>query len=362
MYSRRWTLSSGELDITRPKTHGDVLLGLWKSAADGRLPHALLFSGPSGVGKFLSAGWFAAGLLCARGPGEPCLTCGPCKRVRSGSHPDLFVVDAAACGQDQLTIAFITPREKRSSTDYDGPCITDFLSLQAMEGGWRVVVVREVERMNEQAQNAFLKTLEEPGVQTVLILECSRPASLLATLRSRLVQVGFGPLPVDQARAILEEAGLEPDDARDLARWCSGAPGRALELASRRALEMRGLVLGVAAGELSAPAAAAALWELEGEYPGKTASAQRRTRAEVFLDVGLELWRDQERLAVGVPAGELPHGAVIADLALPGQARRARRLEAWFSARQDVGLNLTAEGLIDRALAATTPSRGVPTP
>ena len=109
MYSRRWTLSSGELVITRPKTHGDVLLGLWKSAADGRLPHALLFSGPSGVGKFLSAGWFAAGLLCARGPGEPCLTCGPCKRVRSGSHPDLFVVDAAASGQDQLTIAFITP-------------------------------------------------------------------------------------------------------------------------------------------------------------------------------------------------------------------------------------------------------------
>lgn len=349
-------------DLREPRGHGEVLAGLWRSAADGRLPHALLFGGPSGTGKFLAARWFATGLLCERGPGPPCLACGPCKRVRADGHPDLFVVDAAAVGQDRLTVAFVTPREKRSSTDYDGPCIADFLSLQAMEGGWRVVVVRELERMNEQAQNAFLKTLEEPGRRTLLLLECSRTSALLPTLRSRVVPVAFGPLSRADARAVLEESGLDAESAAALARWCAGAPGRALELARRGALEMRALVAGVARGRVAPSAAARALVELEGDFPGKTEAARARLRAEVFVDVGIELWRDRERLVAGVAADELPHGDVVEGLPRLSPAARSRRLEGWLLARQDVRSNLAAEGLVDRALAAAAPPAGVTTP
>ena len=73
--------------------HELVLEGLWRAARAKRLAHALCFVGPEGVGKFLSAERLALGLVCARGIGAPCGTCGPCKRAQSDSHPDIFVID-----------------------------------------------------------------------------------------------------------------------------------------------------------------------------------------------------------------------------------------------------------------------------
>ena len=146
--------------------HGAVLEGLWRSAAAGRLPHALLFRGPEGIGKFLAMRTLAAGLLCDGGPGAPCGACGPCKRVRSDNHADLFPVDAVAHGFDILTIHFVVHRDDPPPA-YQGPAVEDFLLLRAHEGGWRVVLMREAERMNEAAQNAFLKTLEEPTPRTL---------------------------------------------------------------------------------------------------------------------------------------------------------------------------------------------------
>ena len=180
-------------DWRAPRGHLPFLEGLWRAAADGRLPHAVLLTGPEGIGKYLSARWLALGLLCESGPGRPCTICGPCKRAMSGNHPDLFLIDAPAVGQDRITVAFVTPRERRSDTDYDGVAIGEFLSLRPMEGGWRIVLIREVERMNEQAQNAFLKTLEEPGNQTLLVLESATPGRLLDTVRSRVVTVELEP-------------------------------------------------------------------------------------------------------------------------------------------------------------------------
>ena len=338
-----------------PFGHAHLVRGLWRSAADGRLPHALLLQGPEGVGKFAAARWLAQGLLCESGPGQPCLTCGPCKRARSGNHPDLLELDPRAVGQDTLTIHFVAPRERKSGDDYDGPTIDGFLGLRAMEGGWRIVLVREVERANEAAQNALLKPLEEPGSDALLVLETSRPAALLETVRSRLVPVAFRPLGRGDTAAVLVAHGLPPERAATLARWSGGAPGRALALEARAVGAMRELLLDVVSGRERAARAAALLWELEGDFPGKTAAASRRLRARTLLDLGLELWLDAERAAAGVERGELAHGDALGDLPATPAASRERRLDAWLSARQDVALNLSPEALVDRALVAAAP-------
>jgi len=350
-------------ELRAPLGHGPVLAGLWRSAAEGRLPHALCFQGLAGTGKFLAARWFAAGLLCAAGPGPPCLACGPCKRVRSDNHPDLFVVDAPAAGQDRITVAFVTPREGRGAGDYDGPSIGEFLSLHAREGGWRVVLVREAERAVEQAQNALLKTLEEPGRETVIVLECSSPSALLSTLRSRVVPVPLSPLDERDAERVLEELlpQASPGERAELARWSRGAPGRALTLARRSGPAMRELVLSVLSGRLLAAQAGAALWALPGEFPGKTPAAEQRSRAQSFLDVGLELLADAERAAAGVDPALLAHGAHLAPALAAGRAARRARLEAWLQARADVAWNLAAEAIVDRSLGAIVP-RGTTDP
>ena len=155
--------------------HADLLAGLGRAARAQRLPHALLFAGPRGVGKFRAARRLANALLCAA-PGAlemgPCGACGPCKRVRAGSHPDLFVIDLLELPADErpdvIPIGRFVRREGAEA--WDGPTVDEFLALRAAEGGWRVVLVREMERANVSAQNSILKMLEEPGERVLWVL------------------------------------------------------------------------------------------------------------------------------------------------------------------------------------------------
>jgi len=336
-----------------PVGHDAALESLFANARAGRLAHALLFAGPEGVGKFLAARWFGAGLLCEHGPDAPCLVCGPCKRVRAGTHPDLFVVDAFAEGFDRLTIHFVARRELRSAEVYQGPPIEEFLNLRAAEGRGKVVLVREAERLTEEAQNALLKTLEEPRPGVILVLECSAPASLLATVRSRLMRVDFGALePAALATLLAEEpsvADLDDTAYTRLVRLAAGSPGRALRLARRRVPAMRALFDEALAGRIGPSAAARALWELDGDFSARTEAAERRLCAETFLDLGLEVLRDLERRRAGLAADELVHGDAP-EPARNGEATRRGRMDAWIAARQDVQRNLGPEALVDRAL------------
>lgn len=334
--------------------HSDAIEGMWRAAAADRLPHAFLFKGPAGVGKFLAAQHFALGLFCAsssesRRAGEvtpPCNTCGPCKRFLTGNHPDLFVIDAPAHGQNQITIHFISHRDERPKDAYQGVALEDFLLLRAYEGAFRVVLLREAERMNEAAQNALLKVLEEPAPDTILVLETSAPGRLLQTVRSRVISVEFGALDPGDTRAIL--AGLDDGPGHDLellVEMSQGSPGRALEMAARAAPEMCALLREVAAGERSERDAADKLWELEGEFPGKTPRAGARLRAASFLDLGLNMFLETERDATS--EADLPGGS---------HARRRWRLDRWLEARQDIELNLSPEAAVERALYALHPA------
>jgi len=340
------------VQLLEPVGHAERIEKLLRAAAARRLAHALLFTGPDGIGKFLAAQWLAFGLLCARGPGRPCGSCGPCKRLLAGTHADVLVVDAESEGEEEIKISRITYREKEPQTN-----VGDFLALKPMEGGWRVVILRDAERMNEEAQNALLKTLEEPGQDTLLCLVASRPEALLPTTRSRCVRVALHRLERATTAGILRGQGIGEEEAAILARWSSGAPGAALTMHARSAAPMRAAIEGVLCGELDPLAAAARIGDLEGRFPGKTPAAQARARAKSFLDLALAVLVDLERAGAGLDPQTLPHGDLATRVPAAVDAARARRLEVCLQARQDVEANLLPDAILERALLALEPGR-----
>jgi hypothetical protein len=354
------------LELVRPLGHDAVVGRLVATARAGRLPHALLFTGPAGIGKARAALWLAATLLCEREGDGPCMECGPCKRVRSDQHADVFVVDAREHDQDEITVFFVAHRDDRPQTAYQGPSIEDFLGLRAAEDRGKYVVVRDADRMNEAAQNAFLKMLEEPRPGVHLLLETANPGALLQTVRSRVVTERFAPLdPRTCAEVLFTAGGFDRSNAEDVAavdvlgRLAGGAPGAALELHARSAPRIAELLGDAFAGARPAGEVAAELWDLDGDFPGKSAFVRRRVRAETILDLGLEVLVDVERRIAGLPPEGLRHGEVAERLAgdrrFVREADRRRMGESWLSAREDLHLNLSPEGLVDRALAAAAP-------
>ncbi len=343
--------------FVEPLGHQALVAGLARSAREETLPHALLFDGPEGIGKFRAAIWLAATLLCEREGAAPCLECGSCKRVRSDSHADLFVVDHRTHAQNAITIHFVVHREPRPKEGYQGAPIDAFLALRSAEGRGKFVIVREAEAMLEEAQNAFLKMLEEPRPGVHLILETSSAASLLATVRSRVVPVRFEALdPLACERVLAEEGSIDAGDVPALVRMGAGSPGTALRLHRRGALEMQSLLGAAFSGERSTVEVGTELWLVDGVFPGKTAVAQRRTRARAALELGIELLTDVERVAAGADPATLRHGAIAGRVAArrgPLSTRPGRRAAAcaWLSAREDLNLNLSPEALLDRALS-----------
>jgi len=358
-------------ELHAPWGHDEVLRGLCAAARVGRLAHALEFSGPAGVGKFVVARWFAAALVCERGPtkgGEldaPCQECGACRRSAAGTHPDLFVVDVRQEAEkersEELRLGRFVPREEARRTYWPGDTVEDFLGLRAAHGGWRVVIVREAERVNTEAQNAILKSLEEPSENVLWILETSRPYELLPTIHSRAIAVEFAPLPAELAARIARDRGVDPSAAQELARWSGGSPGDALALDAERALELRDVLIAAASGATNSTTAAAALWASDGEFDGKSERAQQRARARRVLDIALELARDVERLRTGVASHGLPHGAAAEALLRSsafGAPRAARkRLEVLLRLRADLDANVDPVNVVERAVIELAPRR-----
>ena len=345
-------------DPTPPAGHGELLAGLWRATETERLAHALLFTGARGIGKFTAARWFVRGMFCQRRiagetPG-PCGGCPPCKRLAAGSHPDVFVIEPDLADSEFLLLDRFVPR------DGGGENAQEFLRLRPVEGGWRVVLVREMERTQGPVQNALLKMLEEPGENVLWLLETSRPAALLPTIHSRCVRVNLTAPSRDEARAVIERHGVPAAEAPALARWSGGAPGEALAMHARGAVALRALLAGVLAGRERAfgrAPAAQRLWTLEGRFQGKTARGVERDRARFALDLALAVVRDLARADAGAASEGLAHGDLAADLVpLVGGAARARRMvEALLEARRDIDRNVNPVAVLDLALLALEP-------
>ena len=190
----------------------------------GGAPHAVLLVGPAGIGKTTLALDLAAGLLCtAEDVAErPCGACRACRLVASGGHPDLHRIGPEGPGR-QVVIGGPGARA-RGIRDLIGE-----LALLPVEGGARVAIIEAAHRMNDDAQAALLKTLEEPPAGVTLILCADSEEPLLPTIRSRCARLRLGPVGTRAMEAILDEHGVaDAPLAARLARIASGRPGIAL--------------------------------------------------------------------------------------------------------------------------------------
>jgi DNA polymerase-3 subunit delta' len=198
--------------------HEGARARLETALAGSRLPHGLLLHGPDGVGKERFAAVLAAGLFCSqRGAGlTPCGRCPECALSRAGSHPDLHWLRRP---EDKKSIGVDAVRDA-----------CDQLGMTSMRGGYRVAIITPAHTMTTNAQNALLKTLEEPAPRTLLVLVTSRPSGLLATLRSRCQRVEVARPPAAQASAWLA-AQLGESPSPRLLELAGGAPLKAAVVA-----------------------------------------------------------------------------------------------------------------------------------
>ncbi len=195
--------------------------------------HAYLFTGPEGVGKELTAVGFAQALQCTERPGEGCGTCSTCTRIEHHSHPDVTwlmpedeLISRGLAGRSDFTH---TP--SRDIRVEQVRKLQERLCLRALEAPRKVAIVASAQALNPQAQNAFLKTLEEPAKDTVLVLLTSTPDKLLPTIRSRCSKVHFGPLSIGLIASQLKVLRkLDEPTARLAAVMAGGSLARALSL------------------------------------------------------------------------------------------------------------------------------------
>lgn len=206
--------------------HEPAVEALRQAIARDRVRHAYLFSGPESVGKTTLATAFAQALLCRQPPrpGDACGACSACRKVARGVHPDIQtfslagqVAASGAKGTKNTLLTIDTVRE-----------ICSTAALRPMEGRWRVVLVDDAETLQDVAQEAFLKTLEEPPSFLVLILLCNDAELLLPTVRSRCQLIELRPVPRGVIRAGLVDLGCDAELARALSGMAAGAPGWAI--------------------------------------------------------------------------------------------------------------------------------------
>ena len=194
----------------------------------GRAPHAVMLVGPGSTGKTTLALDLAAGLLCNDpDPGaRPCRVCRGCRQVASGNHPDLHRLAPDGPG-GQIRIGKASDPEPGTVRHLIGE-----LALLPVEGGARVVIVEEAHRLNDDAQNALLKMLEEPPAGVTIVLCADDEECLLPSVRSRCVRVRMGAVGGREIERWLGELGVaDAPRAARLARLADGRPGLALAYA-----------------------------------------------------------------------------------------------------------------------------------
>jgi DNA polymerase-3 subunit delta' len=225
----------------------------------GTLHHAYLLGGPPGVGKADAARLLAQAANCEGGTGgpggfreDPCGACTPCRKIARSIHPDVLVLRTE---REMVKAGSWEPRSGRSPSsaivvDQVRDLVDHRLALRRFEGRRRFVIVDPAEAMNPQAQNALLKTLEEPPDDTTLVLVSANPDALLPTIRSRCLRVTFVPRPPAPLEEPLREAvraaaALERDDVLgwlSFARDHGGGRQEAAEVCDALAAWLRDVV------------------------------------------------------------------------------------------------------------------------
>lgn len=258
----------------------------------GRAPHAVLLSGPGSIGKTTLALDLAAGLLCRDpNPAErPCRACRGCRQVASGNHLDLHRLAPEGPG-GQVKIGGATNPDPGTARH-----LISELALLPAEGGARVAIVEQAHRLNEDAQNALLKLLEEPPAGVTIILCADDDECLLPTVRSRCARVRLSAVASREIEDWLAELGVaDAPQASRLARLADGRPGLALAYA-------RSTVAERVRGEI----ARGILDMLSARRQARLAAIREMMKSAAVLDAALaEARRDNTATVSGMDLSEL---------------------------------------------------------
>lgn len=185
----------------------------------GKISHAYIINGERSSGKEFIAKIFAMALQCENGGVEPCNECHSCKQVLTGNHPDIIKVThekPATVGVEDI----------RNGVNND-------VVVKPYSSKWKIYIINEAEKMTVQAQNALLKTLEEPPAYAVIMLLTSNPEALLPTIQSRCVVLNMKPVPDDIVKNYLMKELHIPDYKADVCTaFARGNLGKAKALAA----------------------------------------------------------------------------------------------------------------------------------
>jgi DNA polymerase-3 subunit delta' len=322
--------------------HRRIIELLARSVSRDSLPPSLIFAGPGGVGKRLTAVALAQRLNCQKpnqvkpdptgDAADACGKCAACVRIARGVHPDVFVLEPGDSG----SIKIEQVRE-----------VIDRAGYRPFEGRRRVVIIDEAHALVPAAQNALLKTLEEPPSSSVFILVTAHPDVLLPTVRSRCPRLNFRPLSPGEIAGVLAARGQTEAAARAVAATADGSLGRALEASADDFVEAREI-----AGRVLAHAAAAPdpRRRIEGAKDLLTntgaGGASDRAQLAVYLRAMGSLLRDIALLATRADASRLAN---------PDLRPRLDRLTTVFQGARGV----RAFDAVDEALAALERNAGV---
>lgn len=205
------------MSLERVRDQQVAVRALKRILAQHRVPNGMLFWGPGGVGKHMTAMEFTKAVNCRESANDACDTCLSCRKVVSGNHPDVRVISPSDRSREI----------KKAEIDE----VNEMAALRPFEGGRRVFVLEDADRMNAVAQNHFLKTLEEPPGQSVFILLTEYPRLLLPTIRSRCQMIRFRALRPETVIDLLrEQRDLPAETAQAIAHVSEGRMTRALDL------------------------------------------------------------------------------------------------------------------------------------
>ncbi|MEK6530926.1 MAG: DNA polymerase III subunit delta' [Deltaproteobacteria bacterium] len=222
------------MDFKRILGHKKEIDMLQRAMRSGRLHHAYLFTGPEGIGKKEVAFAFARALNCASPVDnglDSCGSCNDCSMMDARAHPNLACVyptdkDGERCAEGLIRIEDVRQ-------------VQGVLRYRAMRGK-KIAVIDDSEKMMPAAANAFLKTLEEPPPDSMIILVTQHPAGLLPTILSRCQRIGFRPLPKQAVQAFLMETpGMGAEAAEGLAGISSGSLSLAVRYSDSEACEKK---------------------------------------------------------------------------------------------------------------------------
>ena len=199
--------------------HKDILKYISSAVENNRVSHAYILNGERGSGKKMLANLFAMTLLCETGDNEPCGKCHSCKQAESGNHPDIIRVT----------------HEKPNSISVDEirTQVNNTVDIKPYQGPYKVYIIPQADMMTPQAQNAILKTIEEPPSYAVFLLLTENAETLLPTINSRCVMLKLRNIKDTLIKKYLMENLEIPDYKADMCTaFAQGNMGRAIMLAN----------------------------------------------------------------------------------------------------------------------------------